>query len=429
MTGEDPRLGATIAGRFRIESLVGRGGMGVVYLARHLELGEPVALKFLHPWAESPELVARFKREAVALARLRHPGVVSLLEFGEDEGKRFLVMEYVKGETLSAVLERAPLPLPTLYRVFDALLDVLEVAHAAGIVHRDLKSSNVMLLPQDRIKVLDFGLARLPEAEGEKLTASGLVQGTPEYMSPEQCHGEPAGPASDVYSAGVMLYEAIAGRTPFDAGGHAEIMARHMFLDPPPPSRPEGGAAPRGLEKLVLEALGKEPEARPSATELRRALAFVARGTDESTLFEAAAKERARAAGLDRSDRAFTGRRDRDPDAPPSVRAPRAQVEVSVAAAHRSASVSTALAMAGVRVVRDDAAADVVLLSIRDEDFAARAVSAHERRPSTPLLVVDVESPAEVTRAIRAGAADVLLATDPDAVLPTRISRLRRPRV
>ena len=427
MSEVDPRLGTTVSGKYRLESLLGRGGMGVVYLAVHVELGEPVALKFLHPWAESPELVARFKREAVALARLRHPGVVSLLEFGEEEGKRFLVMEYVKGETLASVLDRAPLPLPTLYRVFDGLLDVLEVAHAAGIVHRDLKSSNVMLLPQDRVKVLDFGLARLPEAEGEKLTASGLVQGTPEYMSPEQCHGEPAGAASDVYSAGVMLYEAIAGHTPFDSGGHAEIMARHMFLDPPPPER-AGAATPRGLERLVLEALAKDPEARPTATELRRALGFVARGTDEATLFEAAAKERGRLAGLDRSERAFTGRRDRDPDAPVSVRAERARVEVSVAAAHRSAAVSTALAMAGLRVVRDDAEADVVLLSMRDEDFAARVAAVRARRPATPLLVVDVASPGEVTRAIRAGAADVLLAADPDTELPKRISRLRRPR-
>ncbi len=428
------RVGELVGGRFRIDEELGRGGMGIVYSATHLELGEPVALKFLHAWMQTPELVARFKREAVALARLRHPGVVSLLEFGEDrDGSRFLVMELVRGETLASVTERGAIPLPLLHRIFDEILDVLEAAHAEGIIHRDLKSSNVMVVPPEHIKVLDFGLASLPDMVAEKLTESGIVQGTPEYMSPEQCHGEPAVAASDVYSLGVMLYEALVGRLPFHEGSAADIMARHMFVDPEPPARRDGAPLPPGLVSLVMAALRKEAAERPTAAALRRDLAFVAKGTDVASLAQVAARERARVAALSRSERAFT-RRGTSGGRPEPAGA--AGVLVSVSTRVRAKALETTLALGGIRVRRapldpdDDARVDVVVVSARDPGGVAdRVKAARSANLGALVLVVDVSEAAEATLAIRAGAADIATTRDGDTDLARRISSLRRTHV
>ena len=290
----DPHLGVVVGGRFRVEELLGAGGMARVYRATQLSLGEDVAVKFLsRVFSAEPELRERFRREALALARLRHPGVVSIVDFGDHDGELYIAMELLRGRTLAEVMEEGGgrLPVVRLAPVFDQLLSVLEAAHATGIVHRDVKPSNVVLLDSadrgEHVKLLDFGLAHVP-TEGPKLTQTGVVQGTPAYMSPEQCKGELALAPSDVYSVGVVLYEAICGRAPFDGGGAPILMSQHMFVDPPPMSEIAGGPVPAGLEEVVRQALRKAPADRPTVAELRVMLTAAFRGTDPVTLAEQA---------------------------------------------------------------------------------------------------------------------------------------------
>jgi len=285
----DARLHTTVGGKYLIDETIGHGGMGTVYRASHRELGGPVAVKFLHPMFQGePELRARFRREAVALARLRHPCSVSLLDFGEDGASEpFIVMELVRGLPFSAALASAPggMALPRIAEIFDQLLGVLDVAHGMGIVHRDIKPSNVMLLETDHLKLLDFGLVQLPGMDVDEVTATGIVHGTPDYMSPEQCQGDPTGPPTDVYAAGIMLYEALTGRQPFEGRSAAGLMASHVFVDVPPMmSRSLGRAISAPLESLVRCAIAKSAGDRPTATEFRRELASILRGTDTSSL-------------------------------------------------------------------------------------------------------------------------------------------------
>jgi eukaryotic-like serine/threonine-protein kinase len=227
------RVGTVIAGKYRVQEVLGRGGMGDVYSGIDEELGGRVAVKFLHRmFGNDSDLRARFRREAQALSRLRHPGIVSLLQFGEHEEELFVVMELVTGKALSDLLDEAPLSVPFVATVFSELFEILEFAHEAGVVHRDVKPSNVMVLPGNRVKLIDFGLARLPETQ-EKLTRAGVVHGTPEYMSPEQALGENVEAPGDIYSTGVLLYECLAGDGPFEGGSAAMLMSQHLFGDPP----------------------------------------------------------------------------------------------------------------------------------------------------------------------------------------------------
>ncbi|MBX3232983.1 MAG: serine/threonine protein kinase, partial [Labilithrix sp.] len=347
---DDPRLGSTVHGKYEITSLVGRGGMGAVYRATHRELGEPVAIKFLHPmFASTAELRERFRREAVALARLRHRCIVSLLDYGEDAGEHYMVLELVSGRPLSDVLGDGPLSLPFVTAVFDQLLEVLEVAHEADIVHRDIKPSNVMIVGADHVKLLDFGLVQLPIASLEKLTDVGVVHGTPDYMAPEQCEGKETTPATDIYSVGVMLYECLAGKTPFDGRGAAQLMAAHLFLEPPSmESRGAQAELPRALEDLVHRALSKLPDARPRAGAFRRELAAIFRGTDPRSLAEGAARERARGAALSRSERAVTGvtAADGAPRADGATTPASSRVHIRITDAGRATELQTALAVA-----------------------------------------------------------------------------------
>ncbi len=286
----DPRLGTIVAEKYRIDAVLGEGGIGVVYRAFHLTLGEGVAIKFLrHPLSERSEFRARFRREAVILAGLRHPAIVSVLEFGELDGELYMVMELIAGTPFSNVIQTNGVPMPWIRvgPVFDEILGVLEAAHAAGIVHGDLKPENVMLLDATerggRVKVLDFGIAHFEEAGtgGQRPSETDPIRGTPLYMSPEQCKGVHVTAASDIYSAGVMLFEAVTGVLPFDALDHAGMMFRHMFVEPPRLAisgvRP---AASRGLEDLVQRAMAKSPATRPNARAFREELARVVRGTD-----------------------------------------------------------------------------------------------------------------------------------------------------
>ena len=426
-TPPDPRLGTTVGGKYLLTEIIGRGGMGVVYRATHRDLGEPVAVKFLHAiFANDAELRGRFRREAVALARLRHPGIVALLDVSAPGEEPFMVMELVKGASLQTLLEEAPgtVPLPRLGDIFAPLLEVLAVAHACGIVHRDIKPSNVMLLDGGHVKLLDFGLVHLPGKDIEKLTETGMVHGTPDYMSPEQCEGYSSGPPADVYATGVMLFEALAGRLPFEAARAASLMAAHLFLEPPTMAeRSLGRVIPAPLEDLVKRALAKVAAERPTAEEFRHELTSILKGTDPGTLAEQAGRERVRMGALSRSERAFTGSR-HDAPTPTGIAKPR--VAICIRDKERASAVAMALAVSGMSAKVDADAPSVVVLAHGEWAGGARYEELAKKYPGVPTLVIDVAGAEGTTAVIRAGANDMMLAGAPDAELARRVARLSR---
>jgi serine/threonine protein kinase len=268
-----------IAGRFRVEREIGKGGMGTVYRASHLGLERPVAVKILkQEFACVPEVAERFMREARTMARLKHPRAAMIFDAGHLAGGRpFIVMEYVEGSTLAEVLTREGTFAPErAVQVASEICDVLSDAHALGIVHRDLKPSNIMLNERG-VCVLDFGIAKVLQDSTEvtrthATTESGLVIGTPRYMSPEQCLGHAVGPASDLYSVGVLLYEMLTGRPPFVDALSSAILVKQATVQPAPLAqlRPD---VPRALASAVHMLLAKSPAQRPvSAAEARRVL-------------------------------------------------------------------------------------------------------------------------------------------------------------
>ncbi|TKC95196.1 serine/threonine-protein kinase [Polyangium fumosum] len=268
-------VGLVLAGKYRLLARIGSGGMGEVYRAEHVTLRMPVAVKLLHyNISIEPDYVRRFYREARAATLLDHPNVVRVIDYGEDEGLPFLVMEYLVGVTLHSWLrdrDAAP-PLTDIRDILGQILDAFDVAHARGIVHRDLKPENVFLTEvggKRTVKILDFGLAHveLPKEDdsGPTLTKPEAVGGTPEYMSPEQCHSLAVGPATDIYAIGCVLTAMLQGRPPFLGKNSIEIISAHLFLPPPPLARPTGAEpVPPLLEKLRLEMLAKQPERRPA---------------------------------------------------------------------------------------------------------------------------------------------------------------------
>ena len=279
-SGPASLVGRSIAGgKLRIDELIGQGGVGAVYRAMHRDLRIVVAVKVLHAhFQQDLEFCRRFHAEALAASRLDHANLMRVLDFGQEpDGLLYLAMEHLDGYPLSSVL-RVDEPMP-LVQIVDLMMQVcagLAHAHSRGIVHRDVKPENVVIVagvddderPTDHVKVCDFGIAVAPEANGES-----LVVGTPDYMSPEQCRGEPLDGRSDVYSCGIMLYELATGRMPFeDATSPVGILNRHMHTAPPPPSHFQPGIDPR-LEAVILRALAKEPADRQaSMRDLRREL-------------------------------------------------------------------------------------------------------------------------------------------------------------
>ncbi len=267
-------MGQVVADRYRIVEELGQGGMATVYRAEHLRLPRPFAIKVLHPELTSQaEMVARFEREAIAQARINHPNVAAAVDCGSfDDGDVFLVLEYISGTSLRARLAAPP---PLVYAevlgIARQIAAGLVAAHAAGVVHRDLKPENVMLLEGDAhapdVKVLDFGIAKLtegPEGEMAPLTRLGSVFGTPEYMSPEQAQGAVADARSDLYSLGIILYEMLAGTTPFQHSELVTVLTRQIH-EPPPPL-PDSVPAP--LTALIMALLSKSPVERPATAEL-----------------------------------------------------------------------------------------------------------------------------------------------------------------
>jgi serine/threonine-protein kinase len=263
-TLSDPVVDRLLDGRYAVHHRIARGGMASVYLATDTRLDRRVAVKVMHPGlAEDPEFVARFNREARAAAGLNHPDVVSVYDQGTDDGHPFLVMEYVPGHTLRSVLrERLRLTPGEALAVMDHVLAALAAAHATGLVHRDVKPENVLVTPDGRVKVADFGLARA--AAGATVTAAtGPLIGTAAYLAPEQVRDGTSDARSDVYAAGVMLFELLTGRQPFTGDSAVSVAYRHVNEDVPEPSSVVPGI-PGELDALVLAATARDPFDRPS---------------------------------------------------------------------------------------------------------------------------------------------------------------------
>ena len=287
--------GLVVDGKYRIDARLGQGGMGAVYRATHLGTTRTVALKVIHPrFSQDPEFVERFRREAGAAGRLRHPNVVDVTDFGFAPTRTgqvaYLVMEYLDGQTLADALKEGPLSTGSVVDILEQVCSAVAEAHRLGIVHRDLKPDNIWLEPNRRggftVKVLDFGLAKLagvespatvthanpgseditgafPAADSGLMTRAGSVTGTPLYMSPEQCRGEQVDTRSDIYSLGVVAYRMLAGAPPF-AGDALQLIKLHCEAAPPDLAE-RGRRLPRRLSALVMTALAKNPADRPDS--------------------------------------------------------------------------------------------------------------------------------------------------------------------
>jgi serine/threonine protein kinase len=264
----DYLIGTVIAGKYRIDERLNEGGMGTVYRGTHVLMDKTVAIKVLRPaLAADEKIVARFSREARAASRISHPNALSVTDFGEDEnGNVFLVMEFLRGKTLKQVIrDDGPLPLARVVDIIRQVGDALSAAHAQGVVHRDLKSDNIMLVDTmsgDHAKVLDFGIAKIHEPDGRfdpGLTAPNLVIGTPQYMSPEQCSQDsPIDARSDIYSLGVILYEMLIGHVPFSGDSPTIVMMKHL-QEPVPSVLEERSDLPAAVGRVVARAMAKLP--------------------------------------------------------------------------------------------------------------------------------------------------------------------------
>ncbi|HYU79042.1 MAG TPA: serine/threonine-protein kinase [Vicinamibacterales bacterium] len=262
-------------GRFRIESLLGSGGMGEVYKAVDPTLQRTVAVKTVRRDITKPESLDRLYREAQACARLRHPNIVTVFEAGEHDGTVYIAMEYLHGEDLAAALRRGALSLEERIRVLLQVLDALQHAHTENVIHRDIKPSNVHLLPDGSIKLVDFGLAHMLLAE--TMTATAAIVGTPHYASPEQLKGEPIDLRTDIYSAGALAYELFSGHPPFQAENESfATLILKVISEPLPPMASAWSRRIPELERIVGRAMSKSPAQRfQSANEMRDALAAV----------------------------------------------------------------------------------------------------------------------------------------------------------
>ena len=260
MSEFDP--GAVVDGRYRVLSRLGAGGMADVYLAEDQQLSRQVALKLLHRrFAEDPGFVERFRREAQSAASLQHPNVVSVFDRGAFDGTYYIAMEYLPGRSLKQLI-RQEAPLEPL-RAIDLTIQILKAArfaHRRGVIHRDLKPHNVIVDDNDHVKVTDFGIAR---AGASDMTETGSIMGTAQYLSPEQAQGHAVSAPSDLYSVGIVLYEMLTGRVPFDAESAISIALKHVSEGPIPPSQ-INPAIPPGLEQVVMWSLNKNPADRPA---------------------------------------------------------------------------------------------------------------------------------------------------------------------
>ena len=289
-------IGKTI-GRYQVLEQVGQGGMADVYKAYHPSLDRLVAIKVIHPFlADDKDFVARFQREAKAVATLRHPNIVQVYDFDSANGTHYMVMEFIDGVTLKSMLESlqergGALGLDDAVRIILSVGSALKYAHGRNMVHRDVKPGNVMITGEGHVILTDFGIAKILSTTN--LTASGAMVGTPAYMSPEQGRGEPGDERSDIYSLGVLLYQLTVGRLPFDADTPLAVVLKHINDPPPLPTslRPD---LPKGIEQVILKALAKNPGDRYQSvgaftSELKTAAGMSAEMTPTDTMQRGAA--------------------------------------------------------------------------------------------------------------------------------------------
>jgi serine/threonine-protein kinase len=257
--------GSLFASRYRIEQILGRGGMGIVYKANDTQLDEPVAIKTLpgDVMQRSPEELERFKREIRLARKITHRNVLRTYDYGEADGVYFISMECVRGYTLAELLDEAPnhrLAPRVALGISRQICRGLQAAHEQGIIHRDIKPQNVLIDHKGEVKLMDFGIARVAEAK-EGMTQAGLIVGTPHYMSPEQVQGKTLDPRSDVYSMGVLMYEMVVGVKPFNAPSLTAVLTAHITEMPKQPieERPEIG---REVNTIIVRCLAKNPKDR-----------------------------------------------------------------------------------------------------------------------------------------------------------------------
>jgi Tfp pilus assembly protein PilF/predicted Ser/Thr protein kinase len=244
-------------GPYRITRQLGVGGMAMVWKAYHPALDRYVAIKVLHPsFKEDPQFTARFQREARIVAKLTHPHIVPIYDFSEHEGMSYLVMRYIEGRTLKAVLKEGPVPLGKVMEILEPAGQALAYAHDQGVLHRDIKPSNFLISLEGEVFLTDFGLARMAESTDSTLSRDTLI-GTPQYISPEQARGEKLDARTDIYSLGVVLFEMLAGTVPYDADTPYAVIHDHIFSPLPLPSQ-FNHDIPEGVEKVVLKALAKD---------------------------------------------------------------------------------------------------------------------------------------------------------------------------
>ena len=265
-------IGSVLGGRYRLVELLGQGGMATIYRARDAQLDRDVAVKLLRPeFGRDPDFLARFRDEAKAAASLSHPNIVAVFDFGEEQSDPYIVMELIDGQDLSSILrENGPLPPRQAARVSAEVAKALQAAHVRGIVHRDVKPSNILVGRDGRVKVADFGIARA--LDDAQVTLPGVTMGSVHYFSPEQARGEPATQASDIYSLGIVLYESLTGQRPFSGDGAAAVALARLTTTPPLPSAIRSGV-PAPLDQVVQRAMALDPAARyASAASMASAL-------------------------------------------------------------------------------------------------------------------------------------------------------------
>ena len=268
--GQEAKL--IIGKNYEVVKKLGEGGMGVVYKAVHNLSGQEVAIKMLPPELSQDENIrTRFINEARLLAKLDHPNIVTLYNFLKKDMKFYLIMQFVKGKTLEDhIRERGKLSLDEAIKIFSQVCDALGYAHQMGVIHRDIKPANIMITPDMRVKVMDFGIAKL--TGGSRLTATGIAVGTVWYMSPEQIRGAELDARSDLYSLGITLYEALTGRVPFNAESDYEVRKSHVEVNPPSP-RSIDGSLPESVERVLMKVLAKSPDERyQNAQEFKKAI-------------------------------------------------------------------------------------------------------------------------------------------------------------
>ena len=265
--------GASLGGgRYELREPIATGGMATVYKAWDTRVERIVAVKILRSLAKQDRrAIERFRREAHAAARLSHPNAVTIYDFLEENSEHYLIMEFVEGVNLKQYLaQKGPLDPVEAVSITSQMCSVLQVAHAQGFIHRDIKPQNIMIAKDGQAKLTDFGIVRVMEAAG--LTNTGIVLGTADYLAPEQARGDPLSPASDLYSLGVVLYEMLAGRPPFVGSSAVQVAMQHANNVPPPPSK-YNPRIPKPLELVIKRVLQKEPERRyPDAESMRKAL-------------------------------------------------------------------------------------------------------------------------------------------------------------